>query len=165
MRTYFLITMLGCTMTRAEPPATCSDDEADAPSCLGVGRQAPISPNEGLQNVEGSTLTECSTKPMTGFFRDGSCRTGPRDRGVHVVCAAMTEDFLSFTKKRGNDLSTPAPQYGFPGLNPGDRWCLCAARWEEARQAGNAPPVILSATHEAAFRSTTLADLRAHAAP
>lgn len=85
---------------------------------------------------------------MTGFYRDGKCRTGPGDTGSHVVCAIMTSEFLEFTRSRGNDLSTPMPYFNFPGLNPGDRWCLCASRWKEAYKAGVAPPVILEATHE-----------------
>jgi len=86
--------------------------------------------------------------PVTGFYRNGLCQTGPQDLGSHVVCAEMTEEFLSFTASRGNDLSTPAPQYGFPGLKPGDRWCLCADRWVEAHRAGVAPSIVLEATHE-----------------
>ena len=114
-------------------------------------------------NVLGSALLPCSVAPLTGFFRDGCCNTGPQDRGLHVVCAEMTAAFLVFSKARGNDLSTPRPEYGFAGLKPGDRWCLCAARWEEARQAGHAPPVLLEATHRAALEVTSLAHLRAHA--
>lgn len=116
-------------------------------------------------NVLGNTLIPCSLDPLTGFFRDGCCHTGPHDRGRHVVCAVMTEDFLHFTKARGNDLSTPIPAYQFPGLKPGDRWCLCAARWQEALDAGHAPPVILEATHEAALNIVSLEDLRTHALP
>ncbi|MEE2755437.1 MAG: DUF2237 domain-containing protein [Myxococcota bacterium] len=92
-------------------------------------------------------LAVCSTEPMTGWFRDGRCRTDDRDRGRHLVCAQMTTAFLQFTKKRGNDLSTPNPRYRFPGLKPGDRWCLCALRWKEALDANKAPPVVLNATH------------------
>jgi uncharacterized protein len=115
------------------------------------------------RNVLGGTLLACSVAPLTGFFRDGCCNTGPQDMGLHVVCAQMNAVFLEFSQARGNDLSTPRPEYGFPGLKPGDRWCLCAARWEEARVAGCAPPVLLEATHEAALAVVTLADLRAHA--
>jgi len=101
------------------------------------------------RNVLGGELASCSREPLTGFFRDGCCRTGPDDLGVHTVCAVMTEAFLEFTVKAGNDLVTPRPQWGFPGLLPGDRWCLCcAARWLEAAEAGQAPPVVLEATHE-----------------
>jgi uncharacterized protein (DUF2237 family) len=114
-------------------------------------------------NVLGGTLLPCSVAPLTGFFRDGCCNTGPQDIGLHVVCAVMTEEFLGFSKARGNDLSTPRPEYGFPGLNPGDQWCLCAARWEEARLAGRAPQVLLEATHVAALEVCSLADLQAHA--
>jgi len=100
------------------------------------------------RNVLGGELASCSREPLTGFFRDGCCRTGPDDLGVHTVCAVMTEAFLEFTVKAGNDLVTPRPEWGFPGLLPGDRWCLCAARWLEAAEAGKAPPVVLEATHE-----------------
>jgi len=102
-------------------------------------------------NVLGTPLIGCCTDPMTGFYRDGVCNTGPTDSGRHVVCAIMTEEFLDFTKGRGNDLSTPRPEYQFPGLKPGDGWCLCALRWKEAWEAGVAPPVKLEATHEKAL--------------
>lgn len=98
-------------------------------------------------NILGTELQGCSDDPLTGFYRDGACHTGESDTGTHVVCAEMTEEFLTFTKSRGNDLSTPRPQWRFPGLQPGDRWCLCALRWEEARTAGFAPPIVASATH------------------
>jgi uncharacterized protein (DUF2237 family) len=101
--------------------------------------------------------------PLTGFFRDGCCNTGPEDVGLHVVCVEVTADFLAFSQTRGNDLLTPVPDYGFPGLKPGDRWCLCAARWEEARRAGMAPPVLLEATHVAALEICALDQLKAHA--
>jgi uncharacterized protein (DUF2237 family) len=101
---------------------------------------------------------------MTGFFRTGCCETGPEDSGSHTVCAQLTAEFLAFTKEAGNDLSTPVPEFGFPGLKPGDRWCLCAARWQEALEAGVAPPVVLAATHEAALEVVSLDDLKAHAA-
>lgn len=116
------------------------------------------------RNVLGTVLQTCSTDPMTGFFRDGCCRTGDMDHGRHVVCARVTEDFLVFSRSRGNDLTTPVPEFSFPGLTPGDRWCLCALRWEEARQAGVAPPVILEATHERALMMLKLDHLKAHAA-
>ena len=103
------------------------------------------------RNVLGRSLATCSTEPLTGYFRDGCCKTGPSDLGVHVVCAEVTEAFLSYTKSRGNDLSTPRPEFRFPGLKPGDRWCLCATRWLEAHEAGVAPPVHLAATHEKAL--------------
>jgi uncharacterized protein (DUF2237 family) len=117
------------------------------------------------KNVLGGLLAPCSRAPLTGFYRDGCCNTGPGDMGVHVVCAEMTEEFLEFSKRRGNDLSTPEPGFGFPGLAPGDRWCLCASRWREALDAGVAPPVILEATHMAALEHVDLEDLRAHAVP
>lgn len=117
------------------------------------------------RNVLGGPLQECGRSPLTGFHRDGCCRTGPEDRGVHSVCARMTEEFLEFSAAQGNDLSTPRPELGFPGLRPGDRWCLCAARWQEACDAGLAPPVILEATHEDTLRIVDLDDLREHAIP
>ncbi|MCW1917079.1 DUF2237 domain-containing protein [Luteolibacter sp. GHJ8] len=115
------------------------------------------------RNVLGGILEPCSTRPMTGFFRDGCCRTGRGDVGVHVVCAQVTDEFLAFSKSRGNDLSTPRPEFDFPGLKPGDRWCLCASRWKDALDAGKAPPVVLESTHEAALEFLDLSDLRAHA--
>ena len=117
----------------------------------------------GPRNVLGGPLADCSHQPLTGYFRDASCRTGRDDRGVHVICARMTEEFLAFSRDRGNDLITPRPALGFAGLGPGDRWCLCAARWKEALDAGVAPPVVLEATHVAALEFVSLADLRARA--
>lgn len=116
------------------------------------------------RNVVGGKLESCCTSPMTGFYRDGTCNTGGGDFGAHVVCAELTEEFLAFTKSKGNDLSTPAPMFDFPGLKPGDRWCLCAARWKEALDAGVAPPVILSATHAIAVEYVSLDELKQHAA-
>ncbi|MBD2429789.1 MULTISPECIES: DUF2237 family protein [Fischerella] len=115
------------------------------------------------KNVLGKPLEVCCTSPMTGFYRDGLCSTGAGDVGVHVVCAQVTEEFLAFTKSRGNDLSTPVPAFDFPGLKPGDRWCLCASRWKEALDAGVAPPVVLSATHAAAVEYVSLNELKQHA--
>ncbi|MCB5185515.1 DUF2237 domain-containing protein [Methylobacillus gramineus] len=115
------------------------------------------------RNVLGTTLQPCSTDPLTGFTRSGSCETGPEDIGSHTVCAMMTEEFLIFSKAKGNDLSTPRPEYGFDGLEPGDRWCLCATRWHEAAEEGFAPPVILEATHARALDIISLADLKYHA--
>ncbi len=116
------------------------------------------------RNVLGEALESCSTNPLTGFFRDGCCNTGREDRGSHTVCAMVTEGFLAFSKGRGNDLSTPMPAYGFPGLKAGDRWCLCAPRWQEAFEAGQAPRVMLKSTHEGALAHCGLADLKALAA-
>ena len=113
------------------------------------------------KNVLGGELEECSRNPLTGFYRDGCCNTGPDDLGVHVVCAQMTREFLEFSRSQGNDLISPG--FSFPGLKPGDRWCLCAARWYEAWEAGVAPPVILAATHEAVLQSIPLDLLKAHA--
>ncbi|ANV83135.1 hypothetical protein AWQ21_01250 [Picosynechococcus sp. PCC 7003] len=115
------------------------------------------------KNVLGTALQPCSTDPLTGFYRDGCCTTGANDFGRHVVCAQMTPAFLEFTKNQGNDLSTPVPQYHFPGLKPGDRWCLCAARWQEAFEVGVAPPVHLEATHAKALEIVRLEDLQHHA--
>jgi uncharacterized protein (DUF2237 family) len=114
-------------------------------------------------NVLGTPLKLCSTDPMTGYFRDGCCNTDDTDRGSHVVCAEMTEEFLIFSKQRGNDLSTPRPEFRFPGLNPGDRWCLCAQRWLDAFEAGVAPPVVLESTHEQALDLIPLTLLQQHA--
>lgn len=99
-------------------------------------------------NVFGEPLITCSEDPLTGFYRDGCCETGEDDKGTHTVCAVVTEEFLEFTKGQGNDLSSPVPQFDFPGLKPGDRWCLCASRWKEAYEAGSAPKVVLEATEE-----------------
>jgi uncharacterized protein (DUF2237 family) len=115
------------------------------------------------RNVLGGRLAPCSDDPVTGFYRTGCCETGPDDSGSHTVCAVMTEGFLAFSKARGNDLSTPRPEFGFSGLKPGDCWCLCAPRWQEALAAGHAPSVVLAATHEGALLYCDLADLRAHA--
>ena len=117
------------------------------------------------KNVLGTELGVCCTSPMTGFYRTGCCETGPEDLGLHLVCAQMTEEFLGFSRARGNDLSTPRPELGFPGLRPGDRWCLCVTRWKEALEAGVAPPVVLDATHVSALEWVDLEDLQAHAAP
>jgi hypothetical protein len=112
-----------------------------------------MSVDDGLsrkqRNVLGEALAPCSQRPLTGFYRDGCCNTGAEDFGSHTVCTVMTTGFLAFSKARGNDLSTPRPELGFPGLSAGDRWCLCAARWREALEAGQAPRVILAATHKA----------------
>ena len=115
------------------------------------------------RNVLGGTLQTCSAKPVTGFFRDGCCNTGPSDLGSHTVCVVMTAEFLAYSKRAGNDLSTPVPEYGFPGLAPGDRWCLCAPRWQQALDTGQAPKVVLTATHEGALEHCELADLKKYA--
>lgn len=116
------------------------------------------------KNVLGQPLRPCSVDPVTGFYRTGSCESGPDDLGCHAVCAEVTEEFLAFSQAAGNDLSTPRPGYGFPGLQPGDRWCVCAARWREAYDAGVAPPVILQSTSEAALDYVPLEELQQHAA-
>lgn len=115
------------------------------------------------QNVLGGALAPCSRDPLTGFYRDGCCRTCAEDTGSHTVCARVTEEFLEFSRARGNDLVTPRPALGFPGLKPGDRWCLCAPRWQEAFEAGCAPEVVLAATHARALEACALEDLMTRA--
>ena len=115
------------------------------------------------KNVLGTELQPCSHDPLTGFYRTGDCATGPDDLGCHAVCAELTESFLEFSKTMGNDLSTPRPELGFAGLKPGDRWCVCAARWKEALDHGEAPPVILEATHEAALQYVSRSILEEYA--
>ena len=116
------------------------------------------------QNIKGEPLKPCCFEPMTGFYRDGYCHTGPGDHGVHTVCIVATEKFLQFSAVAGNDLSTPMPQFRFSGLMPGDKWCLCASRWQEALDAGMAPQVDLDATHISTLEFVDLEDLQAHAA-
>jgi hypothetical protein len=118
---------------------------------------------EQAKNVLGSELQMCCNDPKTGFYRDGFCHTGPDDAGVHVVCAEMTDEFLEYTKGQGNDLSTPMPAFGFPGLKAGDKWCLCASRWKEALEAGVAPPVVLESTHEKALEIVSIDQLQSYA--
>ena len=115
-------------------------------------------------NVVGGGLLPCSTAPLTGFFRDGCCATGPEDLGIHTVCSVMTDEFLEFSRATGNDLSTPRPQWGFEGLKAGDRWCVCASRWLEAHEAGAAPPVVLGATHVRTLEIVPIQALTANAA-
>ncbi len=116
------------------------------------------------RNVLGGELVSCSMDPVTGFYRDGCCRTGPEDQGVHTICIRATEEFLAFSKAVGNDLSTPHPEWMFPGLHEGDQWCLCAMRWVEALEAGAAPEVVLEATHISMLEFVSLAVLKEHAA-
>ncbi len=123
----------------------------------GGGGRAPS------RNVLGGKLESCSLSPMTGFFRNGCCDTSREDVGSHTVCVVLTQEFLAFSKSAGNDLSTPMPEYGFPGQKPGDRWCLCAPRWQEALDAESAPRVVLRATHEGALQYCDLADLKKYA--
>jgi uncharacterized protein len=130
-----------------------------------VAAHATMSRQTSELNVLGTPLSKCCDNPPTGFYRDGCCTTGPTDFGRHVVCAVVTDAFLKFTASRGNDLVTPRPEYSFPGLKAGSRWCLCAQRWTEAFEAGVAPPVVLSATSAAALNFTTLAALQANAYP
>jgi uncharacterized protein (DUF2237 family) len=129
---------------------TCKGEYKEGPA---MGTNASAS--SGL-NVLNATLEVCSTSPRTGFYRNGYCETGPQDHGRHVVCAQVTQAFLAFTRAQGNDLSSPAPRHGFPGLKAGDRWCLCALRWQEANRAGVAPPVVLEATHAKALEYVSL---------
>ncbi len=119
-------------------------------------------PNDD-RNVLGGTLLPCSMEPLTGFFRDGCCNTGPDDHGLHVVCTHVTQAFLEFALEQGNDLITPAPRFGFPGLKPGDRWCVCAGTWRQAMEAGVASPVVLAATHEETLAVIPLDVLKRHA--
>jgi uncharacterized protein len=115
------------------------------------------------KNVFGEPLKPCSHDPVTGFYRDGCCNTGPQDYGRHLVCAVMTDEFLAFSKSKGNDLSTPLPQFNFPGLKAGDKWCLCALRWKEAHDAGMAPEVDLEATNEKVLEFVEIEQLIKHA--
>jgi len=130
------------------------------PLDAGTGRRPQRAPS---RNVLGGKLDTCSIKPMTGFFRNGCCDTGPEDGGSHTVCIVATAEFLAFSKAAGNDLSTPMEEFGFPGLKPGDRWCLCAPRWQEALEAGKAPRVVLRATHAGALAFCSLDDLKRYA--
>ncbi len=123
----------------------------------------PIRYDAGARNVLGKELAPCSLDPVTGFFRNGCCETGPHDVGMHTVCAVMTDEFLAFSKAVGNDLSTPRPELGFPGLKAGDRWCLCAPRWKEALDAGAAPKVVLESTHEETLAIVPLGVLKDYA--
>lgn len=118
---------------------------------------------EQQKNVFGDPISSCSEAPVTGFYRNGCCDTGPEDVGSHTICAVLTDEFLAYSKSVGNDLSTPIPSYGFPGLKAGDRWCLCAARWKQALEADAAPRVVLSATNEAALEVVSLEDLKRYA--
>ena len=119
--------------------------------------------DEAARNVLGGELASCSTEPVTGFYRNGCCETGPHDVGMHTVCAVMTAEFLAFSKAAGNDLSTPRPEFAFPGLKPGDRWCLCAPRWKEALDAGMAPQLVLEACHEETLAIVPLGVLKDYA--
>lgn len=117
---------------------------------------------QNAKNVLGQPLQSCSVDPMTGFFRDGCCRSGAEDIGLHLVCSVMTDEFLAFSKARGNDLTTPVPQFRFPGLKAGDRWCLCVLRWKEAFEAGLAPKIVLESTHISTLEFVDLEDLQSH---
>lgn len=143
----FLLPIMSCTAQQCETPGDVPQGDTEA-------SESPA------KNVLGTPLVQCGCSPMTGFYRDGFCHTETRDYGRHTVCAVVTDEFLMFTRSRGNDLSTPAPRFNFPGLKAGDRWCLCVSRWKEAFDAHVAPPVILEATHALALQVTTLAELQ-----
>ena len=131
---------------------------------MAASPQTPGQPSpSAAKNILGGPLAACSAQPLTGFFRDGCCRTDEHDHGRHIICALMTEKFLRFSVAQGNDLSTPRPEFEFPGLKPGDRWCVCATRWKEALEASAAPPVVLEACHEAALKFVTLEQLQSNA--
>jgi uncharacterized protein (DUF2237 family) len=150
-----------------ESKTICAPNKPEGAACRGP-KTADL-PKAAVQaaakSVLGAPLASCGTAPLTGWFRDGRCDTGPTDSGVHVVCAAVTQEFLTFSRGRGNDLVTPHAASGFPGLRPGDRWCLCAERWREAREAGVAPPVVPEATHARALEFVPLQSLEAHRLP
>lgn len=137
---------------------------SDGAAAMSHNHPMTIRYEDGARNVLGGELEPCSHSPLTGFFRNGCCETGPEDVGMHTVCAVMTADFLVYSKSVGNDLTTPRPEFGFPGLNPGDRWCLCAPRWKQALDAGMAPEVVLEATHEEVLAIAPLSVLQAYAA-
>eukprot|EP00178_Gracilaria_changii_P023733 TRINITY_DN71737_c0_g1_i1.p2 TRINITY_DN71737_c0_g1~~TRINITY_DN71737_c0_g1_i1.p2 ORF type:complete len:180 (+),score=27.13 TRINITY_DN71737_c0_g1_i1:177-716(+) len=157
----------GRLATRASPTLVCSAREAHCNGALGKVvrmRSTEATPrSDSALNVLGEQLQLCCSSPLTGFYRDGFCHTGASDSGVHTVCAVVTDEFLQYSRARGNDLMSAAPQFGFPGLKHGDRWCLCVSRWKEALEAGVAPPVVLAATHERALSVVTIEQLRAHA--
>ena len=153
MNTLFLYACLSYLLLGSAPNSDHMTPPTDAFSTNGVHR---------VINVLGGELQTCCLDPLTGYYRDGNCNTGADDVGTHVVCAEMTEAFLTFTKSRGNDLSTPFPAFNFPGLKPGDKWCLCALRWREAYEAGVAPPVVLESTHQKALEYMPLEVLRKH---
>lgn len=131
--------------------------------CMGIPTNERMCVKVDDKNVLGEDLSLCCTEPLTGFYRNGFCQTGEMDRGVHTVCAKVTDAFLKFSKSKGNDLTTPLPEYSFPGLKDGDKWCLCAARWLEAEQAGYAPPLYLDATHEKTLQIIELETLKKYA--
>jgi uncharacterized protein (DUF2237 family) len=161
VRSIPLLFLTGCVGVAAtETPKTDAPSCAPGSACLGSAG-SPAQP--GSLNVLGGPLQACPSRHRTGFYRDGYCNTGADDHGVHVVCARVTDAFLEFSKNRGNDLVTP--RGGFPGLKDGDGWCLCASRWQEAHEAGVAPPVVLEATHEAALRTAKLESLRGMQSP
>jgi uncharacterized protein (DUF2237 family) len=158
-----LLAASACASASGSPPAASApgDGPSTCEASTGCTGHAGLPERPGSRNVLGTGLVPCPSRHATGFYRDGHCNTGPDDTGVHVVCAEVTQPFLEFTRSRGNDLVTPRP--GFPGLSPGDGWCLCASRWQEAFEAGVAPKVVLGATHQAALRTSRLQDLQAHA--
>lgn len=158
----FVVAMQLITVKSTAAEACNNNSSKSAPACLGLQEKKEMSyENKSEQkNVLGTKLQPCGFDPKTGFFRNGSCETGPNDRGVHTVCAVLTNEFLSFTKSQGNDLTTPLPQFDFPGLKAGQRWCLCATRWAEAEKAGYAPKVVLEATNEKTLKIVPLETLK-----
>lgn len=160
MRRVFVMSMLCTTLAAAQDGGVRA-----AQTCLPLEATMNEPKPAPEKNVLGQLLSPCSQSPKTGFYRNGSCSTGPDDHGTHVICATMTKGFLDFTVSRGNDLVTPRPEYRFPGLKPGDKWCLCALRWREALKAGVAPPVRLECTQEKALEFVSLDDLLAHVEP
>ena len=152
---------VGTTGRYAREPSWPDYDRGNATHTI-LCMSTDVNPREAL-NVLGQQLQACSYDPLTGYFRDGCCDTDGHDRGLHVVCAVMTAEFLDFSRNMGNDLITPRPQWRFKGLKPGNRWCLCALRWKEALDAGAAPKVVLQATHIKALDVLDLQDLMAHA--
>lgn len=164
-----LIVLASCLSAQGDQTTATADcppgDNTDQ-SCLGLPLEASPQPEGSSdRNINGDALALCSSDPLTGYYRDGSCRTGPTDRGVHVVCAEVTDTFLRYSAAQGNNLMTPSPAHRFPGLTDGDRWCLCALRWEEARKAGAAPPVVAEATHARALDIVAAEDLQAATIP
>ena len=159
-----LIALAACLPAQGDPegsPGDCPSQSSEVSTCTGLTVEStspPVAPTD--RNISGGPLAVCSLDPLTGYFRDGSCRTDPTDGGVHVVCASVTDAFLQYSAAQGNDLMTPSPAYRFPGLREGDRWCLCALRWEEARQAGVAPPIVPEATHARALELVAAEDLQ-----
>lgn len=148
------------SVAQEKTPVNTSKFGCEPASEINLTKKMENTTKKDEKNVLGTALQIAGTSPITGFYRDGFCSTGTADRGIHVVAAVVTDEFLQYSKAHGNDLITPSPTYGFPGLKAGDKWCLCAARWKEAHNAGVAPPVVLEATHEKALQYATLEELK-----